>query len=52
VDTLFTVINASYHIIPGKVDGIAAAALGVVFAGVASANKRWKDKHHGDRPEG
>jgi hypothetical protein len=52
VDALFSVINASYHVIPGKVDGIAAAALGVVVAGVAWANKQWKDKHHGDRPEG
>jgi hypothetical protein len=50
VDALFSVVNASYHIIPGRVDGIAAAALGVVVAGVAWANKRWKDKH-GDRPE-
>jgi hypothetical protein len=50
-DALFTAINASYHIVPGKVDGIAAAALGLVVAGVAWANKRWKDKH-GDRPEG
>jgi hypothetical protein len=32
---LFTPVNASHHIIPGKVDGIAAAALGVVVAGVA-----------------
>ena len=52
LDALFTTINASYNIIPGKVDGIFAAALGVVVAGVAWANKRWKDKHHGDRPEG
>jgi hypothetical protein len=52
LDALFTVVNASYHIIPGKVDGIAAATLGVVVAGVAWANKRWKDKHHADRPEG
>lgn len=51
LDALFSVINASYHIIPGKIDGIAAASLGVVVAGVAWANKRWKDKH-GDRPEG
>jgi hypothetical protein len=51
VDALFSVINASYHVIPGKIEGIAAAALGVVVAGVAWANKRWKDKH-GDRPEG
>jgi hypothetical protein len=52
LDALFTAVNASYHIVPGKVDGIAAAAVGVVVAGVAWANKRWKDKHHGDRPEG
>ena len=51
VDALFSVVNASYHVIPGKIEGIAAAALGVVVAGVAWANKRWKDKH-GDRPEG
>ena len=52
LDALFTAVNASYHIVPGKVDGIAAAVVGVVVAGVAWANKRWKDKHHGDRPEG
>jgi hypothetical protein len=52
LDALFTTINASYHVMPGKVDGIFAAALGVAVAGVAWANKRWKDKHHGDRPEG
>lgn len=52
LDALFTTVNASYHVIPGKVDGIFAAALGAVVAGVAWANKRWKDKHHGDRPEG
>jgi hypothetical protein len=52
LDALFTTVNASYHVIPGRVDGIFAAALGVVVAGVAWANKRWKDKHHGDRPEG
>jgi hypothetical protein len=53
IDALFTAINSSYHIVPGKVDGIAAAALGVVVAAVAWANKRWKDEHkHGDRPEG
>jgi hypothetical protein len=52
LDALFTTVNASYHVIPGKVDGIFAAALGVLVAGVAWANKRWKDKHHGDRPEG
>jgi hypothetical protein len=51
VDTLFTAVNASYHIVPGKIEGIAAAALGVVVAGVAWANKRWEDKHHGDRPK-
>jgi hypothetical protein len=50
LDGLFTTVNASCHILPGKVDGIAAAALGVVVAGVAWANKRWKDKY-GDRPE-
>jgi hypothetical protein len=52
VDSLFTTINASYNIIPGKVEGIAAAAIGVVVAGVAWANKRREDKHRGDRPEG
>jgi hypothetical protein len=51
LDALFTVINASYHVVPGKVDAIGAAALGVVVAGVAWANKRWKDRH-GNRPEG
>jgi hypothetical protein len=51
IDVLFTAVNASYHVVPGKIDGIAAAALGVVVAGVAWANKRWKEKH-ADRPEG
>jgi hypothetical protein len=50
LDALFTIVNASYHVVPGKIDGI-AAALGVVVAGVAWANKRWKEKH-ADRPEG
>ena len=50
VDSLFTAVNAAYHIVPGKMDVIAAAAVGVVVSGIAWANERWKDKH-GHRPE-
>jgi hypothetical protein len=51
VDALFSAVNNSYQVIPGKIEGIAAAGLVVVAAGIAWANKRWKD-NHGDRSQG
>ena len=39
------------NVLPGKWDAVAASFIGVLAAGVAWGNKRWKDKH-GNRPEG
>ena len=51
VGNVYETVNAQYHFAPGRPDGIVVAVLGLLAAGAAWANKRWKDKN-GDRPEG